>query len=98
VKAIEVARPHIKTYGINLLKGFGVLFSNPVFYAEKHIISCYEDGQIVLKGNPEDVDGLGNIPNKSDNIIDFSTSNIYKHLDRVVKLPIQQEYYDKFNN
>lgn len=97
-KAISFLRP-IKVFGINLLRDFGFLFSkNGVFYKEKHIINVFDGHKIYLVSKIEEIPSgfWGNIEHNG-GYIDFSIANVYQNLDKIQKIDVFQEYYDKFS-
>lgn len=100
-KAIEITNPQIHIFGINLLRDFGSIFSEKIFFKEKHITHCYDKitDKIYLEHNfnPQLSENFtGNIPNKDNKFIDFSLMNISKYIHMINKHSIFQEYYDKF--
>lgn len=101
-KAIGIIYP-IKFYGINLLRDFGALFYEKVFLFDGKYIHTFDKKsqqislEIDLVNFLDKNDFVGNVTNKNRLELDFSIENIFKNLERIPKMNIQQEYYDKFS-
>ena len=104
--AMNTIFPNIKTYSINLLSDFGIIFNNKIFFKEKHVIHFYdkEEQKMQLFSTShleiliQNSKILGNIQNIENKFIDFSLENIYKNIHLISKKILIQEYFDKFTS